>query len=270
MQQHLYEDQFSEQHDFAESTPVKKTLVIASTPRCGSHMLGHLLYQTGAFGFPLEYANPRNLKEWHRRFGLEDQSQVFKSIQAKRTSPNGVFGIKLHYAHLAVVGGINRALEDYPDPHFVILTRNDHLKQAVSYSLARQTGVWIAGQKAKSSNPEYSFSDIDRCLKDTIRDNAAWRYVLASHGCRYIHMSFEEVSSNPHASIQRVADFMGIHLSKEQLPIKEATTKQSGTLNQAWLERYLKDCQGGELFPSAERGVAARLKRNLVNILKSG
>ena|SRR5690554_247963 len=124
MQQHLYEDQFSEQRDFVESTPVKKTLVIASTPRCGSHMLGHLLYQTGAFGFPLEYANPRNLKEWHRRFALEDQREVFRNIQTKRTSPNGVFGVKLHYSHLSIVGGITQLLEDYPDPHFVILTRN--------------------------------------------------------------------------------------------------------------------------------------------------
>ncbi|MFC4258491.1 Stf0 family sulfotransferase [Marinobacter lacisalsi] len=271
MQRHLHEDQFSEQHDFPANTPIEKTLVVASTPRCGSHMLGYQLYETGAFGFPLEYANHRNLRKWKQRFEEEDTRAIFQNLKALRTSPNGVFSMKLHYSHLDVVGGIDQVLKDFPNPHFVILTRNNHLKQAVSYSIARQTGVWFAGMQATTTDPQYDFEDIDHCLRETLRDNAAWRYVLASRGCRYIHMSFEEVRSDPHAAIQRVADFMGVEVSPDQFPAQEATEKQSNTLNKEWLERYLQDCQSGsELFPSTDPGIAQRVKRKLVGVMKAG
>ncbi len=53
LNQKLYEQQFSLQNNFEKGVDIRKTLVIASTPRCGSHFLGHALHQTGQFGFPL-------------------------------------------------------------------------------------------------------------------------------------------------------------------------------------------------------------------------
>ena len=40
---HLYEDQFSEEYDFPRLEKPTKILIIASTARCGSHMLEHAL-----------------------------------------------------------------------------------------------------------------------------------------------------------------------------------------------------------------------------------
>jgi len=41
LNQKLYEQQFSLQNNFEKGVDIRKTLVIASTPRCGSHFLGH-------------------------------------------------------------------------------------------------------------------------------------------------------------------------------------------------------------------------------------
>lgn len=266
----LYQDQFLEKHDFPDSTLPTKTLVIASTPRCGSHMLGHLLHETRAFGFPLEYVNPRNLKKWKRLLELEDTEQVLERLKERRTSPNGVFGIKFHYSHLEMVGGIDNVLKNFPYPFFVLLTRNDPLRQAVSYSMARQTGVWIAGQEAVSTNPEYDFADIDHCLRENLRDNASWRYVLASRGCRYIHMNFEDVRSDPTNAVQRIADFMGVGLTPGQLPAQAATEKQSSNLNKEWTERYINDCQpGSQLLPTPSPGITTRIRRKLGRVLEN-
>ena len=64
---HLYKEQFLEEHDYPRVSKPTKVLIIASTERCGSHMLGHALHNTHAFGFPLEYANPANLKKWKEK-----------------------------------------------------------------------------------------------------------------------------------------------------------------------------------------------------------
>ncbi|WP_089676027.1 Stf0 family sulfotransferase [Vreelandella aquamarina] len=62
----FYAKQFGEDLNFPSFDNVEdvRCLVICSTPRCGSHMLGHSLYETGKAGFPLEYLQKNNLKRW--------------------------------------------------------------------------------------------------------------------------------------------------------------------------------------------------------------
>src|SRR5690554_4240321 len=112
-------------------------------------MLGHALQATGSFGFPLEYGNPSNLAEWKKRLGVDGLPELVSAIQAIRTSPNGVFSIKIHYPHIDNFGGIDVIKKLFPESYFVFLTRKDLLNQAISLSIAKQTGVWISGQKGK-------------------------------------------------------------------------------------------------------------------------
>ena len=60
--QHVYEEQFDAALDTG-GVPAR-TLIIASTPRSGSHMLGHSMIETGVMGRPFEYVAPRNLARW--------------------------------------------------------------------------------------------------------------------------------------------------------------------------------------------------------------
>lgn len=136
----LYKDQFSEAHDFPRVDKPSKILIIASTARCGSHMFGHALYQTGKFGFPLEYGNAANLAEWKRRLKIEDFGQVMSEIQRRRTSPNGVFGIKIHYKHIKLLGGFDNLGKLFPGATYILLSRKDVMGQAISLSIAKQTG----------------------------------------------------------------------------------------------------------------------------------
>lgn len=158
MEINLYAKQFSESLDFPEVEGPTKIIVIASTPRCGSHMLGHAMWQTSQFGFPLEYLNPRNLSVWRKRFCSRNVADTLSAIERKRTSPNGVFGIKIHYSQLRQLGGFAGLAEYFPHACYVLLSRADVLMQAVSYSVALQTGVWIAGQKPINGQPlRYDF-----------------------------------------------------------------------------------------------------------------
>lgn len=246
----LYNEQFSETLDFPRIDKPNKVLVIASTGRCGSHMLGHALHSTGCFGFPLEYTNPDNLREWKRRLNISDTEEVLSELQRRRTSENGVFGIKVHYPHLKVFGGIEGLLTCFDDPYFIMLSRKDVLKQAVSYAIAKQTGVWIAGQPAECETPVYDFQLIDTCLRQTIKNTAAWRYALATHGCRFIELNFDKVKHELTSTIKKIAEFLSVDVAEDKIPIKQITKRQGNDLNVEWERRFLADFTSAQLYDS--------------------
>ncbi|GAC34239.1 Stf0 family sulfotransferase [Paraglaciecola polaris] len=236
-----YQNQFSSEHDFSKVKRPTKVLIIASTARSGSHMLGHALHTTGSFGFPLEYTNPANFKEWQRLLKKETLPEVIDELQARRTSDNGVFSIKIHYSHLKMYGGFNGLRALFPDAYYVLLSRKDVLKQAVSLSIAAQTGIWITGQKAKSDSPKYDYIGIKNCLKNTILEQASWRYSLATSGANFLEMNFDAIKSNIPGAVSKVATFMDVGLTPEKMPLKPVTQQQSSELNNLWLNRFLQD-----------------------------
>lgn len=238
---YLYNSQFSESYDLPRVDKPSKILIIASTPRCGSHMLGHALHKTNCFGFPLEYVNTRNFAEWKKRFHKESLEEVIKEIQQRRTSQNGVFGIKVHYSHIKQFGNFRMLKRIFPDAYYVFLTRKDVLKQAVSLSIARQSGVWIAGQTPAKATLTYNFNTIDRCLRETIHNNAAWHYNLTVNGCNFIAMDFDSVRTDLVGSIQCIANFMGIDVALGDIPKEQITESQSKEINTAWEKQFLAD-----------------------------
>ncbi|SNY51652.1 LPS sulfotransferase NodH [Arsukibacterium tuosuense] len=262
----LYEDQFSTEHDFPVVEKPSKTLIIASTGRCGSHMLGHALYKTNSFGFPLEYANAGNLARWQQRFGTNNFEQLMSSIMQHRTSANGVFSIKIHYHHIPQFGGFKNVMSLFPNARYILLSRHDVLKQAVSLAIANQTGVWIAGQRPVNEHPVYDAAQINYCLRQTILNNASWRYTLAASGVDYVEMDFGEIKQNLASSISRIAEFVGTEVST--LPTKQATEKQSNDLNIEWTRRFLEDFDlSEELLYSKKEAILPKVTRKLQRIL---
>ncbi|QQL45467.1 Stf0 family sulfotransferase [Sulfuriroseicoccus oceanibius] len=254
----LYTDQFSSNHDTPGNAPPTKTLVIASTGRSGSHMLGHALHRTGAFGYPLEYANPTNFTEWERRFDTSGVEDTLHEIQNRRTAPNGVFGIKLHYSHVRHHGGIRRIERLLPNAHYVILTRKDLVRQAVSLAVARQTGVWISGMEARNSNPTYDFDQINHCLRELVLDNASWRYTLEAAALPYIEVSFDEVKNDLVDVVGRIAKFAGIDVDASSLTNEHATKKQGNELNDSWVNRFLDEYEEDQLITRSGNGDVMR------------
>jgi len=267
----LYHEQFSATYDLPEVHQQEKTLIVASTGRSGSHMLGHALQTTNHFGFPLEYTNPSNYKEWAKRLGEFDLKEMIGEIKRKRTSPNGVFGIKIHYSHVnEMYGGFEGVQTIFPDAYYVLLTRKDVLKQAVSLAIARQTGVWISGQKSRCLDPQYRFKNIDACLREVILDSAAWRFTLAANGCKFIEMNFDQVKTDLSKAINIIADFMAVDISDMNFPRQQVLKRQSGELNIEWEKKYLAEFRESELINTlpAKDNFSQRYKNKLTKLLE--
>lgn len=241
---HLYADQFSEEHNFPNYCAPRKFLIIASTPRSGSHMLGHALFATRAFGFPLEYFNPANFAKWKAILGTKNVIDTLQGLFAIRTSENGVFGLKIHYPQLAVIGGFRNLLRLFPDAYYIFLKRDDLVKQAVSYALALQTGVWISGQNPiGNASPEYNYELINDCLRKIVSENSRWIYALQMHGIGYKEIEFGQIKNDIKKVILEIADYAGVNVRPSTIESVHKTSEQGGDLNASWVKRYLEEAQ---------------------------
>lgn len=265
----LYEDQFSEAHDTAGYEGERKFLVLCSTGRSGSHMVGHILHNTGAFGYPLEYFNRRNLAEWERRLNVRGVRDVTAALMERRTSPNGVFGIKVHYSQLSVVGGMKGLLALFPGARFVLIHRLDSLGQAISLAKAQQTKVWIHGQRPVA-DARYDGRAIHAALRSVLRDTAAWRHDLAVFGRPMLDLRFEDAASDPRGTVAAIAAYLDITLSTEVLDrVAPGTRAQRDVVNDDWRTRFLEE-YGSAPFDAPALGVGRRVLSRVRRWARSG
>lgn len=237
----LYMDQFSSKYHFPFYEEVPRFLIIASTPRSGSHLLGHTLFKTGSFGFPLEYLHPQNFIEWKKLLGATDLPQTLKKLQNIRTSPNGIFGIKLHYSHAYNIGGVNSLSELFPLARFVLLTREDTVAQAVSYAKSLQTGSWISEQKS-NGKARYDYKLIYNCLAKILKHTKAWEDFLISSGFPYIKVIYDSMVADMPSTVHKIAGLMNVQIPHNYM-FKPTTSSQFDNTNKEWIKEFYKDLE---------------------------
>lgn len=247
-------EQFADALDVADAPSPMSTLVIASTPRSGSHMLGHMLQQTGLFGVPFEYAMPDNLEVWKRKLGTKGLDDTLDAIMWRRTTRNGVFCIKLHYEHLQTFGGLAEALRRFPNPRLVRIVREDVLAQAISFVKASQTGIWLHGQAGNPDAASYDREAIHAALQKVVLDNASWSYDIAHAGLRAPTVIFEELLADLPSCARKVADHVGVAFDETSTPLAAATTRQSDKSERdTWKARYLSETNATTLRASLKQ-----------------
>lgn len=237
----LYEEQFDEQKDFPILEKGQQDYIICSTPRCGSHLLGHTLYQTERFGFPLEYFQRDNFNRWKSRFQTRGITDTLTQLRRYRTSPNGVFGCKLHFDHFEYVSRNSDYAEIFPEPKFLLLKRRDLLGQAVSLAKARSSGAWISMQEPVRE-AKYDRKGIDLALRKISRDNARWEHVLSSHDWPYMQVYYEDFLKDRQGIVQEIADFLSVDIQGVTLEEEAEMPKRQGdNLNRQFREKYLTE-----------------------------
>ena len=243
----LYLDQFEEEYDFPEYHGRSDAVVIAATPRCGSHMLGHSLFETGQFGFPLEYLNPANLAEWEKRLNTEGARDTLSALQRIRTSPNGIFGIKVMWKDVDRIGGVSLFHDLFSNVHYVFLERHSVLRQAVSWAFARQTGQYIASQP-RTGTPSYDLDSIQSCLHDLLLQSAKWRYFLSVSDHPNMTVTYKHILGDLCGEIMRIGEFSGVEVEESCIPSSPPTSKQSSSEKEKWEDRFREEVSNMPLF----------------------
>ncbi len=228
-----------ERFDFPVGAPLTQVYYVAFVPRSGSHFLCTHLWNTGVMGAPLEYLNLTKLPTLFGRFGVRYLDEYVTELVQHRTSPNGVFGLKLGRDQLTF-------LQLFPFDHplmsgkWIFIDRRDKHRQAISFYIANQTSAW-SSLTEPHREPVYSFEGIARSLKTLLQKVHSWNEFFRAKRIGPLRIAYEDLAADPAAHVQQVQDRFGIPLQPGFSVTLPTLERQSVSRNDEWLERFRAD-----------------------------
>lgn len=245
-----------------------KCYAICATPRCGSSLLCELLTQTGLAGYPGELAS----KAWRRMNDWSSREQLFETIP-QRTTSNGVFGLKFMWsqfdetyrcfatqAEFAGLGMDELFARLMPGIQYIWISRRDQVAQAVSLSIAQQTGLWTSKHSAKEAfEPTFDYYQIHDLHQLLEYQDQRWQRYFESHQIQPLRIIYEDYIGNVRQTIANILDYLQIARERE-LDIPEHPLRRLATgRNQEWVERYQQLRQSAEYRDHDSAFAALRL-----------
>lgn len=235
------------------AVPPERAYLIATVPRTGSTWFSHLLWQTGCLGAPLEYLNFEPAGPYFFAANSRSaQTQLWESALRRRTSANGVFGVKCFPSQLEALQQSNPDLlaafmatlfGRSGEARIVLLERRDPVAHAISYARATISGVWRKEQEGERSEVAYSEVAVERARKLLDGQAAAWKQMFGDLGIEPLHLSYEELTSDPRITILQVAEYLGVAIDPEKRIGVPMIERQSEADAKAWADRYSDNAQ---------------------------
>lgn len=249
----------------------RRTYLLCTHMRSGSTLLGEAMYRAGGMGCPLEYFHVGFQPRFEARWAATDFDAYLAALYRHRTDPSGSFGVKLFWRDLmelcaarfpdvaelfsvdvehhptqadAQYGFVRRLLDSlFPDPHFVLLTRRDRLRQAVSQIMARDSGVFreipsVEELPARRIEP-YDYETIRRSLAYVNYCQARWEAFIVFSGVTPCRVYYEDLASD---YIGTVRSFLRAHGRKGDMPIAPPRMRpHRHRETQEYIQRFLND-----------------------------
>jgi len=229
--------------------------LVCSTPRTGSTLLCTGLASSGSAGLPLEYYSGTHVQAYLHRIGSSKKAlklaEYWQFLLRHRTSPNGVFGMKMHFADLAHAFKTKQAQRSFLGEfdHFILLTRRNKLAQAVSFAKARETGTYRVGADESDAAPPpeaYNFRYLAKTLGWISDREAQWRVLLADLRDKTTAITYEELAADYAASLARILTALGLTDSIPALDPRPRIVPQRDETSRQWEDRFMQDLRSGE------------------------
>lgn len=262
-------------------TKSKKSYIVCSMPRSGSSLLCSWLSNSNVAGYPGEHINPN--KEYKHFLHLSDSKKIptceeyIRLVVSNRTE-NGVFGTKLHWFQFNHIlnllkkkspqswsNDIDLINHYFDNPQFIYISRQDKIRQAISYYKAFETREWaiVQDRPKTKSDLKYNGEKIDQLLFLLLEHEKAWESFFESTKIVPYRISYEEFVPKQVENIKEVLSFLDIDYANIDFaePIMK---KQADKISDQWYERYLQDHL--QILPSRQKNG----KLNAKKIVRSG
>lgn len=243
---------YEEQFDFPlrEGPPLRPYL-LASVPRSGSTFVSHLLWRTGCLGAPLEYLN----FEPSGPYGFANeaptkQNELWRAVLRRRTSPNGVFGLKAFPLQLEEANRQNPRLMSEvmrlllgkgPGSKVVQLRRRDRTAHAISYARAILSGIWRKEQEGEDRpEPEYSDVALTNAQRLIEQQEAGWADMYRGLGISPLVVLYEDALADPQGFIAAIAGYLEVEIDPGAAIDVPQIERQSQKGAQVWAAAHSK------------------------------
>jgi len=224
--------------DFTASTEIRKRYGILSSPRSGGTLLGRMLYDTGQAGDPLEYFNLRLLQ-----IGREQSKNTslalfdfLRLMESRRTSPNGVFGIKIQYDHILRAFRTetpNEKMVKFLERHDCLfwVRRRNKIRQAISHAIAVHTNAW-SSEEGKTDEPILiPLLDCITSFQAISHQDLGWEQLFQLNEIEVSTIWYEDLVAEYEATCRLVLTSLRLDTSVPQVP-SPSIRRQSGTINE--------------------------------------
>ena len=118
---------------------------------------------------------------------------------------------------------------------WVRITREDELRQAISFVRAAQTESCNSNMATKSE-PVYDADAIVSALARISNENSDWDVYFAHNNITPLHITYEQLTRDMDATIRRIMSFIETPIDVVPEP---QTKKQGDSINKEWAERFL-------------------------------
>jgi len=218
-----YEKMMSAEKDIRGSTALTSLrYCIASTPRSGSTLLGRTLEATRLAGVPMEYYHNVFMSGWQRlNSGRPIHLESYLAeLESRRTTSNGIFGIKAHWSQLQSLA--NQTRQPFTNilqttvskcTKFIQINRRDKLGQAISLHIANQIKVYHSDQLALRNAEDVTRFDASAISVNVARlfiEEASWSTYIKERGADAIEVIYEDLVADHAGTCRRVFDFLGL------------------------------------------------------------
>lgn len=255
----------SHDHDWPEPAPLR-SVVVCTTTRSGSTLLGEALHRVGGLGCPLEYLHRGFRPALARRWGTSALAEYWAKVVHHRTDPaTGVLSVKLfwtdlvetaveagalspdvdfvdperHPHELLLLGRFLRSL--LPSPTFVLLWRIDAVRRAVSAYRADWSKRFRCFDPHEGAEvPPYDRDAIHHHLLAQNSVERAWEAFFAADGSSPTRIRYEDLVADYGGTVGRLLRDLGHADARQPLP-PPRLHRQADAASEELCRRFLAD-----------------------------
>ncbi len=239
-----------------DRTLPEKTYIVASSGRTGSTMLCELLQRTGVLGYPNEYIGGDLSVLAEER--LIDPGYVLTEIVKEHQTPNGVFGIKVHWSSLRkfnrtvfpILGKKEQKIFEnlLNNSGYIFLSRRNKIMQAISDWRAMGTGVFHSCKNSNNGSREqygkrlqYDHPRLKQHLVSFVHDDQGWRDYFKTNNIDPIEIAYEEMVKKPEEAVDRILSFLSEDYTNPD--ITPNTNRMADEYTEEIYERFVQDLE---------------------------
>ena len=213
-----------------------RSLVIATDYRSGSTLLAEGIAGAGGYGIPLEYLQRGAMERRFARFAAPSPKDYLSGVMSRRTSPTGVFGIKLFWPEAS-------AIHELPDPTIISLRRRNVIAQAVSTWTALVTGVWRSSSSFEDDIP-YDQERLLALVAMHRHHDTSWQQALA--GLPVLDVTYEGLATDPMGVTEEIVAELGRRGMPSEGPVpKPRLVRQASQRSRTLADKLVGDIVKG-------------------------
>ena len=194
----------------------------------------------------------------------DDDGKYLGTVIAAATTPNGVFGAKVHWDQfMTLVAKAERLAgaqsaevparmpeilrSALPGLRYIWLTRRNEVARAISHYRAKKTdrwhvdSRWLTDDADGAGEPGFDFDQIDAFVRAAKSDELRWRQYFQEHEIVPLELSYEDLVRDLEGAVRRVLEFVGSPVEEVRLP-PPTLRKLADTRSKEWEARYRQIC----------------------------